>query len=119
MTPERPMNVQAPSRCDLVFRGATVIDGTGAKRFTADVGVEGDRIVAVGDLASTRAQEDISAAGRVLCPGFIDTHAHDDRAMMMAPDMTAKVSQGVTSVVVGNCGISLAPLATEKPPPPP
>lgn len=95
---------------DLVLRGGTVIDGTGAPGFTADVAVGGGRILAVGDLRGVRAAQEIDAAGRAVAPGFIDVHTHDDLACLTNPDMVAKVSQGVTSVVVGNCGISAAPL---------
>ncbi|MDB5413995.1 MAG: amidohydrolase family protein [Rubritepida sp.] len=107
-------------RCDLVIRDATVFDGTGAPRFRADVAVEGDRIVAVGDLGSASGKEEILAGGRALAPGFIDAHTHDDRAVTCGPEcMHCKTSQGVTTVVVGNCGVSLAPLRMEKRPPPP
>jgi N-acyl-D-amino-acid deacylase len=109
----------APPRADIVIRGAAVIDGTGAPPFAADVAIEADRIVAVGDLGGTAATREIDAKGRALAPGFIDVHAHDDRALLTDPDMAMKASQGVTTVVVGNCGISLAPLTIAKTPPPP
>ncbi|MEV7959540.1 amidohydrolase family protein [Streptomyces sp. NPDC088252] len=105
--------------CDIVFRGATITNCTGAPRFTADVATDDDRISAVGDLGAVAADEDAPAAGRVLAPGFIDTHAHDDQALFAEPDMAMKVSQGVTTVVIGNCGIGLAPLRIGSPPPPP
>lgn len=97
-------------RYDLVVRGGTVIDGTRAPRFTADVAVRGDRIARVGRLDGTRGATEIDAAGKIVAPGFIDAHTHDDRLMLSAPDMAPKVSQGVTTVVAGNCGISLAPM---------
>jgi N-acyl-D-amino-acid deacylase len=93
---------------DLVIRNATVIDGTRAPRFAADVAVSDGRIAALGEITE-RGNEEIDAAGKVLAPGFIDAHTHDDRLMLSAPDMAPKVSQGVTTVVAGNCGISLAP----------
>jgi N-acyl-D-amino-acid deacylase len=93
---------------DLVLRNATVVDGTRAPRFEADVAVSGGRIAAIGKgVAAGRVE--IDAAGRIVAPGFIDAHTHDDRLMLSSPDMPAKVSQGVTTVVAGNCGISLAP----------
>lgn len=104
-----------------LFKNATVIDGSGSDRFTADVCVSGSRITAVEqgvDCNSQRANQVIDATGLVLCPGFIDAHTHDDRAVLAYPDMTPKVSQGVTTVVTGNCGISIAPLADRKPVPP-
>ena len=94
---------------DLLIRKATVIDGTRAPRFDADIGVSGGRIAALGDLARATAEVEIDALGKVAAPGFIDAHTHDDRLMLSAPDMAPKVSQGVTTVVAGNCGISLAP----------
>ena len=112
------MNHPIPRSCDTVIRGATVFDGAGAPRFAADVGVLGDRIIAVGDLAAMAATHEIDARGCALAPGFIDVHTHDDNALLRGPDMLPKVSQGVTTVVAGNCGISLAPLVCSDPPPP-
>lgn len=109
----------APGSADTVFRGAAVIDGSGAARFTADVAVSGAAIAAVGDLGGTRAQNEIDAAGLCLAPGFIDVHTHDDRLLLSDPTMAPKASQGVTTVIAGNCGISLAPLALKERPPPP
>ncbi len=98
-------------RCDLIIRDATLFDGTGAPRSTGDVGVTGERIVAVGDLGGATADREVIATGRALAPGFIDAHTHDDRAVLCGPACLAcKSSQGVTTVVVGNCGVSLAPM---------
>ncbi|WP_454739367.1 N-acyl-D-amino-acid deacylase family protein [Cupriavidus necator] len=94
---------------DVVLRGGTVIDGTGAPRFDADVGIEGRRIAAIGDLSNARGRSEIDVRGRIVAPGFIDAHTHDDRYLMQSPLMPAKLSQGVTTVITGNCGISLAP----------
>src|SRR3989442_6017889 len=96
-------------RYDLVIRNATVIDGTRAPRYQADIGVLGGKIAAIGKLDAVAAHVEIDAANKVASPGFIDSHTHDDRLMLSAPDMAPKVSQGVTTVVAGNCGISLAP----------
>ena len=93
---------------DLVVRNGTIIDGTRAPRYRADLAVTGDRIAAIGRV-STQGKREIDASGLVVAPGFIDAHTHDDRLMLSAPDMSPKVSQGVTTVVAGNCGISLAP----------
>src|SRR5262245_24124870 len=92
---------------DLLIRGGTVIDGTRAPRYDADVGVRDGRIAAVGDLAGQAAGRTLDAAGRIVAPGFIDSHTHDDQALLSQPDMTFKVSQGVTTVIAGNCGISI------------
>ncbi len=104
---------------DLVIRQATVIDGTGAPARVADVAVRGDRIVRVADRIETRAPVEVDAKGQVLAPGFIDVHAHDDRVVIDDPIHLCKISQGVTTVVTGNCGVSLAPLSLEQRPPPP
>jgi N-acyl-D-amino-acid deacylase len=107
-------------RCDLIIRDATLIDGTGALRTSGDLAVTGDRIVAMGDLGAWSADREVRANGRVIAPGFIDAHTHDDRAVLCGPAcMLCKMSQGVTTVVVGNCGISLSPVRmTSRPIPP-
>ncbi|HUN44422.1 MAG TPA: D-aminoacylase [Acetobacteraceae bacterium] len=105
---------------DLIIRNATVVDGTGAPRFAADVGVTYDRIAAVGDLGAATADREIDATGKAVAPGFIDAHTHDDRAVLCGPAcMLCKMSQGVTTVVVGNCGISLSPVRMRTRPVPP
>src|SRR6476661_6465579 len=95
---------------DLIVRGGTVIDGTKAPRFDADVAVKDGRIAAIGDLAGYTAKQTVQAQGRIVAPGFIDAHTHDDMAVISHPEMDFKVSQGVTTVIAGNCGISAAPL---------
>ena len=107
-------------RCDLILRDATIFDGTGAPRTRGDVGVAGDRIVAVGDLGGASAEREVAATGQAVAPGFIDAHTHDDRAVLCGPGcMMCKTSQGVTTVVVGNCGISLSPVRMAQRPVPP
>ncbi|WP_203074053.1 N-acyl-D-amino-acid deacylase family protein [Falsiroseomonas ponticola] len=107
-------------RCDLIIRDATLVDGTGGPRRRGDVGVKGDRIVGVGDLSGMAADREVMAQGRILSPGFIDAHTHDDQAVLCGPAcMLCRVSQGVTTVVVGNCGISLAPEPMKERPPAP
>ncbi|SAI71037.1 N-acyl-D-amino-acid deacylase [Bordetella ansorpii] len=103
---------------DYILTGGTLIDGTQAPRRQADVGVRGDRVAAIGDLSGAQAHRRIDVSGKIVAPGFIDSHTHDDNYLLARPDMTAKVSQGVTTVITGNCGISLAPLAHASPPPP-
>lgn len=107
-----------PERCDVLIEGGELIDGSGAPRVRADVAVRADRIVRIGNLQEVDADTRIDARGLVVTPGFIDAHTHDDRAVMSTPDMTPKLSQGVTTVVTGNCGISLAPLKDREPVPP-
>ena len=106
----RDMSDKASGSCDLLLVGGDVIDGSGSARQRADVAVTDDRIVAIGDLADWHAGRKIDVSGKIVAPGFIDVHTHDDNALLAKPDMDMKVSQGVTSVVVGNCGFSLAPL---------
>ena len=94
---------------DLLIRGATVLDGTGGPARAADVAVTGGRIEAVGDLSAERAGTEVVAAGLALAPGFIDVHSHDDFAIFLTPEMDFKLGQGVTTDVVGNCGLGAAP----------
>jgi N-acyl-D-amino-acid deacylase len=113
------MREQPSERHDLIFRGATIVDGTGAARFAGDIAVNGDRIAAVGDLGGMAAAREVDCAGAVLAPGFIDVHTHDDHALLMRDAMIPKLTQGVTTVVTGNCCCSLAPITPERPLPPP
>jgi N-acyl-D-amino-acid deacylase len=93
---------------DLIVRNATIIDGTRAPRFHGDIGVRGGSIERIGRLGRATADVEVDASNRIAAPGFIDAHTHDDRLLMSDPAMTPKVSQGVTTVIAGNCGISLA-----------
>jgi N-acyl-D-amino-acid deacylase len=104
---------------DYIFRAATVIDGTGSAAKVQDVAVLADRIAAVGALWHAQAKQDIDARGLILAPGFIDVHTHDDLVVIRQPQMQAKLSQGVTTVITGNCGISAAPTLLQAPPPDP
>ncbi len=100
-----------------------VVDGTGAPAWVGDLLFHGDRIVAIAPpgqiapqtLAATGGYERLDCSGKVIAPGFIDVHTHDDAAVLDGPDMLPKLSQGITTVIVGNCGISLAPVVTEAP----
>ncbi len=104
---------------DILIHGGTVVDGSGRPRFAADVAITGDRVVAIGEPGRLgRAKTSIDATGRIVAPGFIDVHTHDDNAVLVKPDMTMKISQGVTTVIGGNCGVSLAPLTDRDPAPP-
>ncbi|MGH7933367.1 MAG: N-acyl-D-amino-acid deacylase family protein [Candidatus Binataceae bacterium] len=95
-------------RWDAVIRNATVYDGTGVSPVIADVAIDKDRIGAVGQITESGGIE-IEAKGLALAPGFIDVHSHDDAAVFIAPEMDFKVMQGVTTEVVGNCGMGAAP----------
>jgi N-acyl-D-amino-acid deacylase len=94
---------------DIVIRNGQVADGTGKKLFAADVALKGDRIVAVEAPGALKGDNEIDAKGKVVAPGFIDVHTHDDTALIDNPTMAMKASQGVTTVVCGNCGASAAP----------
>jgi N-acyl-D-amino-acid deacylase len=99
---------------DTLIRNALVIDGSGEPGYTADVALRDGRIAAIarhGELRAARAGENVDAKGRVLAPGFIDVHTHDDTVVIDQPQMLPKISQGVTTVVVGNCGISASPVS--------
>ena len=104
---------------DLILRGGEVIDGRGGPRRRADIAITGDRVADIGVVARAQGAREIDVAGKIVAPGFIDVHTHDDRALFATPAMAAKVSQGVTTVITGNCGVSLAPLVLETAPPPP
>lgn len=95
---------------DLLIRNAMVLDGSGAGAFPADVGISGERIQAVGQLGEAGAARVIEAGGRYLTPGFIDIHRHADAALFRPGWGQAELAQGLTTVINGNCGLSLAPV---------
>lgn len=107
MPQEPPPSAGDSPRFDLIIRGGTVLDGTGAPPFSADVAVHGDRIAAIGDLRAAAATFTVDATGRFVCPGFIDIHTHSDISLLYTPGMDSSLAQGVTTEVVGNCGFSL------------
>lgn len=99
---------------DLAIVGCQVIDGTGRPGFRADVGVEDGRVVEVGDLSAAPAKKRIDASGKVVCPGFVDMHSHSDIILAAEPSaqarlMEGRVRQGITTEIVGNCGLGVAP----------
>ncbi|HTW44238.1 MAG TPA: D-aminoacylase [Acidobacteriaceae bacterium] len=106
-------------RCDTLIRNATVYDGSGAAPEAADVAIGGAKILAISPSLDCYAVMTIEADGLALAPGFIDTHTHDDTAVLRNPAMLPKISQGVTTVVTGNCGISAAPVRLKGEPPDP
>lgn len=95
---------------DIKIINGTVYDGLGGSARLADVGIVGERIAEVGDLARAEARVTIDAAGRLVCPGFIDAHSHSDTYLLIEPSADSKIFQGITTEVVGNCGASAAPL---------
>ncbi|NOI27289.1 N-acyl-D-amino-acid deacylase family protein [Vibrio coralliilyticus] len=104
---------------DTIIKSVEVFDGTGAKPFIADVAIRQDRIEQVGQLDSTTARSVVDGSGLALAPGFIDVHTHDDTNVIRYPDCLPKISQGVTTVIVGNCGISASPTVLAGDPPDP
>jgi N-acyl-D-amino-acid deacylase len=98
---------------DLVIRGGTVIDGSGLPRYRADVGIRGDRIARIGTIHA-RGRKELDARDRVVAPGFIDGHTHMDAQVAWDPLGTCSCWHGVTSVVMGNCGFTLAPCRPDE-----
>ncbi len=98
---------------DLVVRGGTVVDGTGAPKRQADIAIDGDRIAEVGRITAS-AREEIDADGLIVAPGFVDVHTHYDGQVTWDPYLTPSSWHGVTTVVMGNCGVGFAPAHAEK-----
>ncbi|MCJ7623811.1 MAG: D-aminoacylase [Anaerolineaceae bacterium] len=98
---------------DIIIKNGRVIDGSGKKLKSADIAIENDQIVEVGDLGELSAERVIDATGKVISPGFIDIHSHADASLGIAPRAESLAYQGVTTVVTGQCGFSPAPLLDE------
>jgi len=94
---------------DLTIVNGAVVDGSGSPRFRADVGIRAGRIAAVGDLKGAESARTIDAAGRIVCPGFVDPHTHYDAQITWDRLLSSSAEHGVTTVVMGNCGVGLAP----------
>ncbi len=106
----RPGRVESAPAFDLVLKAGTVLDGTGAPAFAADVAVKGDAIAAVGDVAASQASRSLDVSGLHVCPGFVDMHSHSDREILSYPGAESRARQGITTEITGNCGSSSAPL---------
>ncbi len=115
----RPTILRPVRSCDTIIRDVKIVDGSGAEPRSGSVAIDGERIRAVGEVNGYSAREVIDAGGNVLAPGFIDAHTHDDTSVIERSDILAKLSQGVTSVIVGNCGVSAAPVHLPGDPPDP
>src|SRR6204780_3881196 len=97
---------------DIIIRGGTIVDGTGTPRFSADVAIANGKIAEIGRLSETAA-ETIDARGLIVAPGFVDPHTHYDAQICWDPLITSSSWHGVTSVVMGNCGVGIAPCRPE------
>lgn len=99
---------------DVKIINGTVVDGVSNERYLADIGIEGQFITAIGDLKDAEAKETIDATGKIVSPGFIDTHTHSDVSVLADPHCSARLHDGVTSEVIANCGIGLAPISDDR-----
>ena len=98
---------------DLVIRGGTIVDGTGGQSFQGDVAIDGGLISAVGKIDG-KGREEIDATGRIVTPGFVDVHTHYDGQATWDAEMAPSSWHGVTTVVMGNCGVGFAPAKKDK-----
>ncbi|MEM2957025.1 MAG: amidohydrolase family protein, partial [Candidatus Jordarchaeaceae archaeon] len=95
---------------DIVIKNARIIDGTGNPWFKGELGITGEKIAEIDRSISTRGERVIDAKGLIVAPGFIDVHTHSDATLLMERSALNYISQGVTTSVIGNCGLSAAPL---------
>lgn len=98
---------------DLIIRNGTIVDGTGAAPFVGDIAIDGDRIVAVGEVAGP-ARREIDARGMIVTPGWVDIHTHYDGQATWDPLLAPSSWHGVTTAVMGNCGVGFAPAHADK-----
>ena len=99
-------------RFDVVIRGGTIVDGTGSRGSRNDLGIRGDRVAAIGNLADADTKRSVNATGRIVCPGFIDMHSHSDSSLLEDGLAHSAARQGATTHVIGNCGSSPAPVGS-------
>lgn len=104
-----PRGLRRGAPCDLLLTGGTVVDGTGAPAFVADVAIVGDRIAGIGAFSPADAKRVLDVRGLHVAPGFVDIHTHSDRSILRHPGAESRVRQGVTTEITGNCGSSAAP----------
>jgi len=98
---------------DLVIRGGTIVDGTGGPSYKGDIAIDGGLITAVGKV-DAKGREEIDATDRIVTPGFVDVHTHYDGQATWDPEMAPSSWHGVTTVVMGNCGVGFAPAKPDK-----
>ena len=94
---------------DLIIRGGTIIDGSGEQRYVADIGIKDGKVARIGEITET-ATEEINAAGKLVAPGWVDIHTHYDGQATWDPILAPSSWHGVTTVVMGNCGVGFAPV---------
>lgn len=99
---------------DVVITGGTIIDGTGKPAYKSDLGIKGEKISAIGDLTKAEKKDEIDASGLTVTPGFIDTHAHSEGMLLIDPQHSAGLRQGITTEILGQDGLSYAPLSREN-----
>jgi N-acyl-D-aspartate/D-glutamate deacylase len=96
---------------DLIIKNGTLIDGSGSPAFISDIGVQDRKIEVIQASLSSSCKTELDVAGKVVCPGFIDIHSHTDATILQNPKAESKIRQGITTEIVGNCGMSAAPLS--------
>lgn len=94
---------------DLCIRGGSIVDGSGKDAYISDIGIKDGKIHAMGNLSEMKSTQDIEATGYVVSPGFIDVHTHSDTTIFLDPRCVSQIRQGVTTQIVGLCGVSMAP----------
>ena len=99
---------------DIIIRGGTIVDGSGARPYAADLAITGDRIARIGDLKGVTAPLEINARGKYVTPGFIDSHSHIDFTFWADPECENMTAQGITTCIVGNCGDSMRHYGDEQ-----
>jgi len=98
---------------DLVIKNGRIVDGTGNVRYKKDLGLSNGKIIKIGIINNCHSKV-IDANGMIVCPGFIDLHSHSDMTILPYPNAESSIKQGITTAVVGNCGISMAPVNSEN-----
>ena len=103
---------------DIIIKNGTIIDGTGNPMYRADIGIKENKIAKIGQLQNEKWEVEIDATGKLVCPGFVDVNNHSDAywQIFINPDLESLVYQGITTIVGGNCGSSLAPHPVILPP---
>ncbi|MFQ5822326.1 MAG: amidohydrolase family protein, partial [Candidatus Heimdallarchaeota archaeon] len=95
---------------DLLIQNGQIIDGSTNPRFNADVGIQNGRIQRIGNLTGAKATQSLDVEGLIVCPGFIDVHSHSDLMLLVEPEAEQKIMQGITTEILGQDGLSVAPL---------